>query len=180
MFEPVSALRLPLGFASLYSLARSGSAISAEAQAVQRAATSLVDSVERSQVLFGDKATAISQIWALANECGKPSWDGDGALPLDHMAVFKAVAFIRALPQGVPLPEFAPEPDGSLSLDWISSRNRLFSLSVGTGNRLPYAWLDGTDKGHAVARFDGESIPIRILEGIKSISNGGSALVRSR
>ncbi|MGP1679213.1 MAG: hypothetical protein ACTS6J_18920, partial [Burkholderiales bacterium] len=169
MFEAVSALRVHLGFASLYSLARPGSAISAEAQAVQRAATSVVDSVERSHALFGDKATAISQVWTLANECGEPGWDGDGALPLDHLAVFKAVAFIRALPDGVPLPEFAPEPDGSLSLDWISSRNRLFSLSVGSGDRLPYAWLDGTDKGHAVARFDGESVPQRILEGITSI-----------
>ena len=180
MFESVSALGVHQGFAPLYSLARSGSAISAEAQAVQRAATIVVDSVERSQALFGDKAAAISQVWALANECGQPSWDGDDALPVDHMAVFKAVAFIRALPDGVPLPEFAPEPDGSLSLDWISSRNRLFSLSVGTGDRLPYAWLDGTDKGHAVAHFDGESVPPRILEGIRSILNGGSALVRSR
>lgn len=180
MFEPVSAIGVHQGFAPLYSLARVGSAISAEAQAVQRAASSVVNSVERSQALFGDKATAISQVSALANECGQPGWDSDDALPLDHMAVFKAVAFIRALPDGVRLPEFAPEPDGSLSLDWISSRNRLFSLSVDTGDRLPYAWLDGTDKGHAVARFDGESVPPRILDGIKAISNGGIALVRSR
>ena len=119
------------------------------------------------------------QVWALANECGEPGWDGNDALPLDHLAVFKAVAFIRALPEEVPLPEFGPEPDGSISLDWISTRNRLFSLSVGTGDSLPYAWLDGTDKGHAVARFDGKSIPPRVLEGIKSILNGGSVLIRS-
>ncbi len=119
-------------------------------------------------------------LWALANECGEPGWDGNDALPLNRLAVFNAVAFIRALPEEVPLPEFAPEPDGSISLDWISSRNRLFSISVGTGDRLPYAWLDGTDKGHAVARFDGKNIPPRILEGIKSILNGGSALDRSR
>jgi len=120
------------------------------------------------------------RVWALANECGEPGWDGNDALPLDHLAVFKAIALILALPEGVPLPEFAPEPDGSISLDWISSRNRLFSLSVGTGDRLSYAWLDGTDKGHAVARFDGKSVPPRILEGIRSILNGGSALLRSR
>ncbi len=180
MFEAVSAVSVQQGFSSLYSLARPGSAISAEAQVVLLAATSVVDSVERSQALFGDKATAISQLWALANECGEPGWDGDDALPLDHRAVFRAVAVIRTLPEGVPLPEFAPEPDGSISLDWISSRNRLFSLSVGIGDRLPYAWLDGTDKGHAVARFDGVSVPARILEGVRAILNGGSALVWSR
>lgn len=119
-------------------------------------------------------------LWSLVTECGEPGWDGNDALPLDHRAVSKAVAFIRALPEGVPLPEFAPEPDGSLSLDWISSRNRFLSLSVSTGDRLPYAWLDGTDKGHAVACFDGVSVPPRILEGIEAILNGGSNLVRSR
>jgi hypothetical protein len=124
------------------------------------------------------QANHFGQLQALASECGEPGWDGDDALPLTHVAVANAIAFMKALPEGVPLPEFAPEPDGSISLDWISSRCRLFSLSVGIGDRLSYAWLDGTDKGHAVARFDGKSVPPRILEGIKSILNGGSALLR--
>ena len=180
MFESVSAIEFQPGFGALYSLARAGSASSSEAQTVRRAAGIVVNSVERSHALFGDKASAISQIWALANECAKPGWDGDGALPLNRLAAFKAISFIRALPDGVPLPEFAPEPDGSISLDWIQSRNRFFSLSVGTSNRLAYAWLDGTDKGHAVARFDEENMPPRIFEGIRTIMNGGNAVIGSR
>lgn len=180
MFGSVSALALQSGFGALYSFARAGSAISPEAQSVWRAADSVVNSMERSQALFGDKASAISQIWALANECSEPGWDGDGALPVNRLAAFKAIAFIRVLPSGVPLPEVAPEPDGSISLDWIQSRNRLFSLSVGTRDRLAYAWLDGADKGHAVARFDDERVPQRVLEGIKAIVNGENAAVRSR
>lgn len=180
MFGSVSALGLHPGFGALYSFARAGSAVSSEAQSVRRAMDSVVNSMERSQALFGDKASAISQIWTLANECAEDGWDGYDALPSNRLAVYHAVAFIRALPVGVPLPEFAPEPDGSISLDWIQSRNRLFSLSVGPSNRLAYAWLDGTDKGHAVARFDEESIPPRILEGIKAIVSGRDAVVRSR
>ncbi len=118
---------------------------------------------------FGAKANAISRIWALANECSQPDWDGYGASPLDERAALAAVDFIRALPEGVPLPDLAPEPDGSISLDWIQSRNRLFSLSVAPGNRLVYAWLDGADRGHAVARFDGVCVPPRILSGIERI-----------
>lgn len=167
------------GFAPLYSLAREGSAVSSEAQAVQEVAGTVARFVERSQALFGDKAGAISQIWTLANECAEPGWDGGDALPLSYLAVFKAISFIRALPDEVPLPEFAPEPDGSISLDWIKSRNRLLSLSIGTSDRLAYAWLDGTDKGHAVARFDGETIPPRILEAIMAITNRDAA-IRSR
>ena len=181
MFESVSAIGSEPGLAPPYFGARAGSAISAEAQTVQQAARTVMKSVERSQALFGNKAMAISQIWELANECAEPGWDGDGAFAINHIAVFNACAFIRALPDGMPLPEFAPEPDGSISLDWIQSRNRLFSLSVGTGNRLAYAWLDGTDKGHAVARFDEEEgVPPRILAGIKAIMNSGNAAIRSR
>lgn len=176
MFEPISALAgIQLGFTALYSLARSGSAISPEAQNLQRTATSMVYSIERSQALFGDKATAISQLWALANECGEHGWDGNGASPIDQQTVCNAVAFIRALPDRVPLPEFAAEPDGAISLDWIKSRSRLFSLSINSSNRLACAWLDGTDRGHFVARIVEGRIPQRILDAIEAIMNDGNA-----
>jgi len=175
MFEPISALGIQLGFAALYSLARPGSAISPEAQTVQQAVGSVMDSVERSQALFGDKAVAISQLWALANECNEAGWDGESAAAIDRQAVFNALAFIRALPAHVPLPEFAPEPDGAISLDWIKSRTHLFSLSVGASDRLAYAWLDGTDKGHAVARFQEGRVPQRVLDGIDAVASNGNA-----
>ena len=117
------------------------------------------------------------KLHALANECVDPNWDGHGALPLTQLAVFRTEAFIRALPESVPLPEFAPQPDGSISLDWIQSRHRLFSVSVGVTDRLAFAWLDVTDKGHGVARFDGERIPPKILQGIRGIVNRGDAAV---
>lgn len=167
-----------MGYAALNAVARPGrSAISSEAQAVQKAATAVVELAQRSQALFGAKALAIAQIWALADECCELGWDGSDASPLDHLAVTSAEDFIRALPDGVPLPEFSPEPDGSISLDWIQSRHRLFSVSVGATNRLAYAWLDGADRGHAVARFDGETVPPRILEGIERIINRGNPTV---
>ena len=134
--------------------ARGGNAISTEARAAQKSAAAVVESAERSQVLFGEKAAAISQLRALANECSEPGWDGEGASALHPIAVLVAESFLRALPDGIPLPEFAPEPDGAVSLDWIESRNRLFSMSVGTSHRLAYAWLDGADTGHGVARLE--------------------------
>jgi hypothetical protein len=135
------------------------------------------ESTERSQVLFGEKNVAISQIAALANECAEAGWDGNEAAPIDSVAVRTAAEFIRAMPNDLPLPEFAPEPDGSISLDWIQSRTRLFSLSVGSTSRLAYAWLDGSDKGHGVARFDGERIPPRIIEGVIGIMNHDDAAI---
>jgi hypothetical protein len=115
--------------------------------------------------------------WALAAECAEMGWDGDGGAPIAVRAAMQAAELIRALPKDLPLPEFAPEPDGSISMDWIQSQHRLFSLSVGEGSRLAYAWLDGTDRGHGVARFDGVTVPPRILEAINRIIGRGDAAV---
>lgn len=145
---------------------------------MREAASAVVERGETSRALFGKKALALSQLATLANECALDDWDGAGARAVSHLSVFMATTFVRALPEGIPLPEFAPEPDGSVSLDWIQSKNRLFMLSVGTSNRVAYAWLDGSDKGHAVARFDGETIPHLILEGIKETMNHGHASLR--
>ena len=115
------------------------------------------------------KAKAISQIRALVKECSEPGWDGDGANPLTSRTADLVIQFIRVLPDKLALPEFAIEPDGSIALDWIHSRNRLFSLSIGTSKRLAYTWLDGTDKGHAVGRFDENNISPKIVQGISAI-----------
>lgn len=168
------------GLSALYGLASPGSAVSPAAESIQHGARSMVSALERSQALFGTKARAISDLWKLANECADAGWDGCDAAPINLQAVHKAVAFIRALPGLLPLPEFAPEPDGAVSLDWIVSRSRLFSVSAGASGRLAYAWLDGADRGHAVARFDGTTIPARILDGIHAITAHGHSAVQSR
>ncbi len=157
---------------------RGSSAYSDDAKAVGVKITAVARQFEHSQALFGDKAAALSQLREMANECAEPGWDGHEACAINPLAVFMAENFVRALPNYIPLPEFAPEPDGSISLDWLPSRHRLFSISVGTNNRLAYAWLDGADKGHAVARFDGDRIPQRIVEGISAILSHGNASIR--
>jgi len=168
-----------LGYAALSAYTRLGSAVSAEAQAVTRAASDIVRSAEDSQVLFGERAAAISRLRELADECAEHGWDGGDAYALDAEALENAEDLVRALPEDIPAPEFAPEPDGSISLDWIQSRQRLFSVSVGRSNRLAYAWLDGADTGHGVARFDGLNVPARVLAGIQSIQSHGNASFRT-
>ena len=167
------------GLAAVNAWARGSSAVSSEAEAVQKAACAIVDSAEKSESLFGKKATAISQLVAMTVECSEAGWDGCEANPVDLAAMNLAASFVRALPDGIPLPEFAGEPDGSISLDWIQSRHRLFTLSVGRTNRLAYAWIDGADRGHAVAQFDGENIPPLILEGVKAIMSHGATPIRA-
>jgi hypothetical protein len=119
---------------------------------------------------------AIANLWALETDCCEAGWDGASAAAIDRSAILNAQKFALSLPAGFPAPEFSAEPDGSVALDWIESRNRIFSISISAGSHLAYAWLDGSDKGHGVAQFDGEKIPARVLEGIHGIlSNGDTA-----
>jgi hypothetical protein len=159
----------PSGYAALQALACANSATSREANAIHKAATDVALAAEQSFALFGEKASALSQLAELASDCARPGWDGEDAAAIEPTAMLWAERFVRALPDDIPVPEFAPEPDGSISLDWIRSRSRVFSVSVGRGDRLPYAWLDGTDKGHGVVGFDGRNVPERIVENIIGI-----------
>jgi hypothetical protein len=133
--------------------------------------------MEQSIVLFGEQRRCISDILNVAAEHAESGWDGEGANPVSPLAVDRAIAFIRALPRSFPMPEVAPEPDGSISLDWIHAHSRIFSVSVGSSDRLAFAWIDGTDRGHAVARFDGDRIPPLVIEQIRETM--GHASVRA-
>ena len=144
-------------------------AVSHEADYIQKFKSSIVCSAEQSIALFGGKEQVMAMICDIEAECRVSDWDGDGALPVSTFSALQAKEFVRNLPEHMPMPEVAPEPDGSLSLDWTTSKSRRFSVSIGNSDRLAYAWTDGSDRGHAVARFDSETIPLRILEGILSI-----------
>jgi hypothetical protein len=180
MPEPVSVVGLGiLGYTALHLVARASSAVSPEARTVRQNASAIVDSAERSVALFGPKNAALSELFAILHECSEPGWDGDAAIPLDPLAASLAAEFIRALPDGVALPESTPEPDGCVALDWIDSPTRHLSVSFGLNNRLAYAWIDGSDNGNGVASFNGVSIPPRILTTIRSIIGNGDASLRA-
>jgi hypothetical protein len=97
----------------------------------------------------------------------EPNWDGYGAEPVNLLALRRAEGVITSLPDDLPQPECSVEPDGCVSLDWMPAPHRTLSVSVGAGDRLPYAWVDGTDRGHAVAMLVDGQLPARILEEIR-------------
>lgn len=82
----------------------------------------------------------------------------------------RTTAFLRALPKDGLYPELSVDPDGEMCLDWAQSAHHMFSVSIGKSPRLAYVWTDGTDRGCGVATFDGKTIPLKILQGIKEIT----------
>lgn len=155
------------GYTAVAALSRPGTAVSREASAVRENASVVVNQVHTSRALFGPKAKLVSDLMELASECQKADWDGYGAMPVSREALECAKEIIYSLPDGVSLPECSIEPDGCVSLDWIPTRYHTFTLSAGASSRIPYAWIDGTDRGHAVGRFQGGELSSRILSEIK-------------
>ena len=164
MLEPVSII----GFSvALYALARPGSAVSGEASQVRACAETMVDRVESSDALFGGKTAVISALWGLRRSHAEAGWDGAEALPVDRHAIGLATSFIRALPDDCDLPSVGVDPDGAVTLDWLVARHRMLSISVaGDSKRLAYAWIDGTDRGNAVTRFDRDTVPNLLMQAI--------------
>lgn len=145
--------------------------MSSEARVVHACAGAIFDRVERSDALFGGKTAVISKLWDLARSHAEAGWDGGEAAPADRQAIVRASAFIRALPDDCEMPEVGVDPDGAVTLDWMVSRHRMLSISVaGNSDRLAYAWLDGTDRGNAVAKFDRDTVPIRLMQAILALT----------
>jgi hypothetical protein len=97
----------------------------------------------------------------------------------NEAAANRLQAFVRALPSDIPIPELSTDPDGAISLDWVESRDRLFSLSIGHNHRLAYAWIHGGGHGHGVAEFNGAKIPNDIIQQIRAILGSSAAPIRS-
>lgn len=101
----------------------------------------------------------------------EPNWDGYGAEPVNLLALRRAEDLLASLPGDLPRPECSVEPDGCVSLDWMPAPHRTLSVSVGAGEGLPYAWVDGTHRGHAVARWVDGQPPARVVEEIRRFRN---------
>lgn len=97
------------------------------------------------------------------DECLMPGWDGYGAAPVSPDAVQEALAFLRALPAYVALPDIVPEPSGAVGLEW-SAGNRTFVVSFVGRRRAVFAGVLGAaNKIHGVEQFV-RSVPDTILQ----------------
>ena len=161
-------------FPAIGVLARLRSGVSGSAEEVDRKLGDVFTSSQRSRALFGSKSDAISAVWAVATEAAEEDWNGEGALAVHGVAAANALVSFKRFPHLCNARSLA-EPDGGISLDWIQSRTRIFSVSIGCNRCLPFAWLDGTSRGYGVVSFDGEDMPNRVLDEISKIRIDGTS-----
>lgn len=101
-------------------------------------------------------------------EASTEGWDGYGASAVLPGSIYYTRQFLRLLPLTIPLPSFAVDPDGEISIEWDHGRRRIFSVSIGRDGTLNYAGLIGHRSFHGEEPL-AWGIPKRILDGIKSV-----------
>lgn len=149
---------------------KGNSGVSQESRALEKAATLLVSKSREAVSLHAAKNALVSRLWETAEECGEPDWNGYVAAPLSLAAVGQAEEFIRSWPLENDLPDCAPEPDGSVNLEWVYSKNRRVTVSLDGSPRLAFAWLDGSSKGRGVSVFQNGEIPRGMIDLVRSLS----------
>lgn len=164
-----------LGYAALAAYARPTSAVSPEAGQVCEASSEVMRSREESESLFGQKMLALSRLQSAVAEV----FVDEEQEAVKSQVLRNAEQFLIALPDDLPSPEFSVEPDGAVSLDWIDSRTRMFSVSVTESERLAYAWLNGSDRGHGVARFRSPEPPRALVSLMQSFVSDYATVLRA-
>ncbi|WP_295449041.1 hypothetical protein [uncultured Thiodictyon sp.] len=78
-----------------------------------------------------------------------PDWDSYGADPIAHACLANVRAVLAALPADTPAPEITPNPNGTLTVDWVAEGYRL-SFEIGA-SRYSACWESAagvqTDEG---------------------------------
>lgn len=147
---------------------RSGSAYSVEGQFTRAQVTKVWDALDNTVSLQTPHAGLLDELEALVVEHSVPGWDGQEAPSISYVTAQNAREFIKSLPASVSAPELAVDPDdAAISFEWHGGFRKVFSVSIGMSGRLACAGLNGTDRWHAALAFDGERLPVLVLEGIR-------------
>lgn len=79
----------------------------------------------------------------IRRHCQVDGWDGEGSVAVTDAVIAKAVCVAAAiadlLPAQTPEPDYVPESDGAICLDWMIDPKRIFSISVGVRDAISFA-----------------------------------------
>lgn len=119
----------------------------------------------RDTARFGNKLIGLENAYVEASE---PDWDGYGAVAADRDSYFRARELLGLLPDSMPVPEFSVDPDGEISIEWVLSKSRLVTISVGSDGTLTYIGFLGSARMKGAERFDQE-IPRAVMAVLERI-----------
>jgi hypothetical protein len=119
---------------------------------------------------FAAKGT-FQQLYEVFKECSSEGWDGEHARPISIDVLECAISFLKSFPIGIEAPEIGAEPDGSITLEWYRSPNRVVSISINPDGWMYFASLFGSSKRHG-AEYAMMGISDDLLQIILQVTGG--------
>ena len=99
-------------------------------------------------------AAVLIKLNILHLECKVENWDGYGARPIADKTIENALELAISLcGKGLPIPEFTPEPDGEIALEWYGDDNSVVSVSVAPSGQIAYAAVQSDGCGASGTAF---------------------------
>lgn len=149
MFDPRTSFgtRSAIGVSSSFGTGE-------DARALEEFSAQIWRDILRSVALGDQLAQALESLDEVQEECSSENWNGEGAKAVTPAVRARAERFLRSLPSSFPPPEVAADPDGEISFEWYKDARRLFSVSVGLGQKLNYAGIFGNNTVHGTAHFE--------------------------
>ncbi|MDO8540860.1 MAG: hypothetical protein Q7S40_10530 [Opitutaceae bacterium] len=138
----------PYGIYCTYSAGNSR-----EADLVQQVLQAAIRSELQSATLSGARISALADLDGFYVIAAKHGWDGEDALPVKNEAYVNARRFLSLMPRNWSKPEISADPDGEVAVEWHGGTRRRLSISFGPDERLSYAWLNGSERGHGTDMF---------------------------
>ena len=148
---------------------RKADGLSSAATILSRQSRAMNERDQTSIVLGGRISELTSALGNVGAQASKPDWDGEDGDPITNETLELALTLLIGMPADIPMPDLSPESDGGVNMEWHRGYRRVFSVSVKAGQKLPFAWLNGTSRMHGVANFNGGSAPDVIVDAIRRI-----------
>ena len=132
----------------------------------------IFDILQKSNALSSVAEGTFQQLDEVFGECSSEGWDGECAKPISTEVWQIAKTFLKSFPLGIECPEVGAEPDGSITLEWYRSPNKVISISINPDGWMYYAALIGTSKRHG-ADYALMGISDDLVEMILKVTRGG-------
>jgi hypothetical protein len=119
---------------------------------------------------FAAKGT-FQQLEEVFEECSSEGWDGERAKPISVEVLQCTRRFLSLFPLGIEAPEIGAEPDGSITLEWYRSPNKVVSISINPDDWVYWAALIGASRRHG-ADYSLMGISDDLLRTILQVTGG--------
>lgn len=113
----------------------------------------------------------LQQLDEVSSECSSEGWDGANAKPVSEEVLQCAVRFLYSFSVRIEVPEVGAEPDGSITLEWYRSPNKVVSISINPDGWVYWAALIGASRRHG-ADYSLMGISDDLLRTILQVTGG--------